>query len=71
MSKKTTYKSSDSGLRAAVSERREELRRLVYSALFLALAFLLPFVTANNRALSTLISPMQHMEDVAEAVPAL
>ena len=58
MSKKTTYKSSDSGLRAAVSERREELRRLVYSALFLALAFLLPFVTANNRALSTLISPM-------------
>ena len=58
MSKKTTYKSSDSGLRAAVSERREELRRLVYSALFLALAFLLPFVTANNRALSALISPM-------------
>ena len=48
----------NSGLRYAVNERREELRRLIYAALFLALAFLLPFVTANNRALSTLISPM-------------
>jgi hypothetical protein len=65
MAKKTAGRHSvkggsayDSGLRAAVAERREELRRLIYAALFLALAFLLPFLTANNRALNTLISPM-------------
>ena len=45
-------------LKKTMSERREELRRLVYAALFLALAFLLPFVTGSNRALGTLISPM-------------
>ena len=49
---------TDRSLRYAVAERREELRRLIYAALFLALAFLLPFLTANNRALNTLISPM-------------
>ena len=49
---------TDRSLRYAVAERREELRRLIYAALFLALAFLLPFLTANNRALSTLLSPM-------------
>lgn len=45
-------------LKKTLSERREELRRLIYAALFLALAFLLPFLTANNRVLNTAISPM-------------
>lgn len=45
-------------LKKTMSERREELRKLIYAALFLALAFLLPFVTGSNRALGTLISPM-------------
>ncbi|MBE6725832.1 MAG: ECF transporter S component [Ruminococcaceae bacterium] len=45
-------------LKKSMSERREELRKLIYAALFLALAFLLPFVTGSNRALGTLISPM-------------
>ena len=55
MSKKSSEKRQ---LREAVAERREELRRLIYAALFLALAFLLPFLTANNREVSTLLSPM-------------
>lgn len=44
--------------RNAVSTRREELRRLIYAALFLALAFLLPFLTANNQQIATALSPM-------------
>ena len=41
-----------------ISARREEMRKLVYAALCLALAYLLPFLTANNRALNTAVSPM-------------
>ncbi len=37
---------------------REELRTMVYAALFLALAFLLPFLTANNQQIATALSPM-------------
>ncbi len=39
-------------------ERREELIRLIYAAVCLALAFLLPLLTGNNRALGTLFSLM-------------
>ena len=41
-----------------LAERREELRKMVYAALFLALAFLLPFLTANNQQIATALSPM-------------
>ncbi len=37
---------------------REELRTMVYAALFLALAFLLPFLTANSQQIATALSPM-------------
>ncbi len=37
---------------------REDLRTMVYAALFLALAFLLPFLTANNQQIATALSPM-------------
>ena len=46
------------GARAILAERREELRKMIYSALFLALAFLLPFLTANNQQIATALSPM-------------
>lgn len=41
-----------------LAEKREELRKLIYAALFLALAFLLPFLTANNQQIATALSPM-------------
>ena len=41
-----------------LAERREELRKMIYAALFLALAFLLPFLTANNQQIATVLSPM-------------
>ena len=51
-------KASRLDAKSRVFRSREDLRNLVYAALFLALAFLLPFLTANNQPLNTAISPM-------------
>ncbi len=56
--KKKTDKSFQPGAKTILAERREELRKMIYAALFLALAFLLPFLTANNQQIATALSPM-------------
>ena len=44
--------------RKTMSKSRNQLRNMIYAALFLALAQVLPLVTANIPAIATMISPM-------------
>lgn len=41
-----------------MSKTNHHLRKLVYSAMFLAIAFVLPFLTANNQQLGNMLSLM-------------